>query len=173
MPTTSESRLIAAPQAEVWAAITNLEAAARWNQVWQRVEYLSSQREGVGTTFRAHTEDGLAHDFCISEWAPPEYVTFAPLPRQEPEEKRYLITLKSQSFLLEAAGDDHTSVTLSATAAGHGLRGWLIIRFLWPGYQRQGLRRALDALQALFEPPEEGEPETENPTEPDSSLRPQ
>src|SRR3972149_8923158 len=132
MPTTSESRLIAAPQAEVWAAITNLEAAARWNQVWQRVEYLSSQREGGDTTFRAHTEDGLAHDFRISEWEPPQYVAFAPLPRQEPQEKRHLLVLDSQSFRLEPAGDDHTNVTLSATAAGHGLRGWLAVPLLWP-----------------------------------------
>ncbi len=163
MPTTSESRLIAAPRAEVWAAITDLEAAARWNQVWQSVEYLSSQHEGVDTAFRAHTEDGLAHDFRISEWEPPERVAFAPL-HQEPQEKRYLITLESQSFLLEPAGEDHTNVTLSATAAGHGLRGWLFTRFIWPGYQRQGLARALDALQALFEPPEdENEPEAEGP----------
>jgi len=164
MPTTSQSRVIAAPRAEVWAAVTDLEAAARWNQAWQRVEYLSSQREGMGTTFRAHTGDGLAHDFSISEWEPPEYVTFTPLPPQEPQAKSYLITLESQSFLLEAAGDDHTNVTLSATAAGHGLRGWLITRLVWPGYQRQGLASALDALQALFEPPEgPEEPDTERP----------
>ncbi len=157
MPTTSESRLIAASPAAVWATITDLEAAARWNQAWQRVEYLSSQREGVDTAFRAHTEDGLAHDFSISEWEPPEHVTFAPLPRREPQEKRYLITLESQSFLLEPVSDDHTNVTLSATAAGHGLRGWLIARFFWPGYQRQGLARALEALAELFEPTEGSE----------------
>ncbi|GAG17330.1 unnamed protein product, partial [marine sediment metagenome] len=132
MPTTSESRLIAAPRAELWDAVTNLETAARWNQVWQRVEYLSSQREGVDTTFRAHTEDGLTHDFRISEWVPEEYVAFAPLPRQEPQDKGYLITLESQSFLLEPV-NDHTSVTLSATAAGHGLRGLLAVRLVWPG----------------------------------------
>jgi uncharacterized protein YndB with AHSA1/START domain len=158
MPSTSESRLIAAPQAEVWAAITDLESAARWNQVWQRVEYLSSQHEGVDTTFRAHTEDDLAHDFRISEWDPPEYVAFAPL-QDEPQEERYLITLESQSFLLEPIDDDHTNVTLSAAAAGHGLRGWLTARFIWPGYQRQGLARALDALQDLFEPAEGDEEE--------------
>ncbi len=161
MPTTSQSRLIAAPRAKLWAAITDLETASRWNQAWQRVEYVSSQREGVGTTFRSHTEDGRSFDFRISEWAPEEYVAFEPL-REEPEDKRYLITLKSQSFLLEATDYDHTNVTLFASAIGHGLRGWLFARFVWPGYQRQGLARALDALQALFEPtdgPEEhGEP---------------
>jgi uncharacterized protein YndB with AHSA1/START domain len=163
MPTTSESRLIAAPRADVWAAITNLEAAARWNEAWHRVEYLSHQREGVGTTFRTHTEDGQTFDFRISEWAALEYVAFEPL-REEPEEQRYLITLESQSFLLEPVGDDHTNVTLSASAAGHGLRGWLAARFLWPGYQRQGLGRALDALQALFEPPQdEDAPEEQDP----------
>ncbi len=161
MPTTSESRLIAAPRAELWAAITDLEAASRWNQAWQRVEYLSSQREGVDTTFRSHTEDDRSFDFRISEWAPEEYVAFEPL-HKEPVDKRYLITLESQSFRLEAADYDHTNVTLFASATGHGPRGWLFVRVMWPGYQRQGLARALDALQALFEPPdgpeERGEP---------------
>jgi uncharacterized protein YndB with AHSA1/START domain len=165
MPTTYESRIIAAPVADVWAAITDLESAARWNQAWQRVEYLSSQRQGVGATFRAHTQDGLAHDFRISEWAPQEYVAFAPLPHA-PEEQRYLITLESQAFLLEPA-DDRTKVTLFAAAAGHGLRGWLTARFLWPGYQRQGLRTALDALQAIFEPPQ-GEADGPAPQDPEA-----
>ncbi len=162
MPTTSESRLIAAPVAQVWAAITDLEAASRWNHMWVRVEYLSSQREGVGTEFRAHTEDGLAHDFRISEWAPLEYVAFTPMRDQAEEEMRHLITLESQSFLLRPAGDDQTHVTLLASVAAHGLRGWFAARFVWPSYQRQGLRSALDNLQALFEPegPEaEGEEE--------------
>ena len=163
MPTTSESRLIAAPRAEIWAAITDLEAASRWNQAWQRVEYLSSQREGADTTFRSHTEHGRSFDFRISEWAPEEYVAFEPL-QKEPPDKRYLFTLESQSFLLEPVDDDHTNVTWSVRATGHGLRGWLAARVIWPGYQRQGLRRALDALQALFEPPEdEDAPEEEKP----------
>ncbi len=153
MPITSESRLIAAPVDRVWAAITDLESAGRWNKAWQRVEYLSMQFDGVGATFRAHTEDGLAQDFRISKWAPQEYVEFERL-QHEPEEKGNLITVKSQAFHLEHADDDHTKVTLLATAMGHGLRGWLAARFIWPGYQSQGLGAALDALQALFEPPE-------------------
>ena len=180
MPTTYESRIIAAPVAEVWTAITDLEAAARWNGAWQRVEYLSSQREGVGATFRSHTEDGQSFDFRISEWAPLEYVAYEPM-REEPEEELYLFTLESQSFLLKPANDDHTKVTLSTSASARGvwewLRArlsrsghqkhilrrtldalqapfeWLFLRFLWPGHQRQGLGSALDNLQNLFEPP--------------------
>ncbi len=160
MPTTSESRLIAAPVAQVWAAITDLEAAHRWNGAWQRVEYLSSWREGVGTTFRSHTEDGQTFDFQISEWEPMKLVTFEPLQDESEEDKRYLITLQSQSFMLKPAGDDRTDVTLFATVKAHGLRGWLTARFVWPNYQRQGLRDALDNLQNLFEPPlDEDEPE--------------
>jgi uncharacterized protein YndB with AHSA1/START domain len=153
MPTTYESRLIAAPVADVWAAVTDIEAATRWNQAWQRVQFLSGQREGVGATFRAFTEDGLAHDFRISEWAPPELIAFAPV--REQEEGPYLITLESQSFLLRPAAEDLTDVKLFATVNGHGLRGWFAARFVWPGYQREGLRLALDNLQALFESPEE------------------
>ena len=163
MATTSESRVIAAPVADVWASITNLEEAARWNQSWQRVEYLSGWREGVGATFRAYNEDGIGHNFRISEWTPLKLIAFTPL-RDEPEEGRYLITLESQGFILRPEGDDHTDVSLFATAAGHGLRGWFTARFLWPGYQRQGLGRALDALQALFEPSsDEDEPDHEQP----------
>jgi len=165
MPTTSESRTIAAPVREVWAAITDLEAAHRWNGAWQRVEYLSYQREGVGTEFRAHTEDGLAHDFRISEWAPMEYISFAPVRNEdEDKENRYMLTLESQAFLLRPANDDHTDVTLFATVASHGPRGWFAARFVWPGYQRQGLRSALDALQALFEP----QPDEDGQTDADS-----
>ena len=159
MPTTSKTLTIAAPVREVWAAITDLEAANRWNAAWQRVEYLSSQREGVGTPFRAHTEDGLAHDFQISEWAPMEYIAFVPVRNEyEDKEKSYMLTLESQAFLLRPANEDLTDVTLFATVASHGLRGWFAARIVWPSYQRQGLRSALDALQALLEPqPDEDE----------------
>ena len=159
MPTTYESRTIAAPVGSVWAAIADLEGAARWNHAWRRVEYLSDQREGEGTAFRAHTEDGLAHDFTISAWVPLQQIAFAPVPDET--ERRYMITLESQAFHLQPDGEDRTNVSLAATAAGHGLRGWLLARFVWPSYQRQGLRSALDALQALFEPPEEGSEDTE------------
>ena len=157
MPTTYEARTIAAPVGSVWAAVAYLEAATRWNHAWRRVEYLSDQREGEGTAFRAHTEDGLAHDFTISAWVPLERIAFTPV--RDESEGRYMITLESQAFHLRPDGDDRTRVSLSATAAGHGPRGWLLARLVWPSYQRQGLRSALDALQDLFEPREDDEGE--------------
>jgi len=157
MPTTYEARTIAAPVGDVWAAVADLEAATRWNHAWRRVEYLSDQREGEGTAFRAHTEDGLAHDFTISAWVPLERIAFTPV--RDESEGRYMITLESQAFHLRPDGDDRTRVSLSATAAGHGPRGWLLARLVWPSYQRQGLRSALDALQDLFEPREDDEGE--------------
>ena len=167
MPTTYESRRIAAPVGSVWAAIADLETAARWNRAWRRVEYLSDQREGEGTAFRAHTEDGLAHDFTVSAWVPLQQIAFAPVPDET--EKRYMITLESQAFHLRPDGEERTHVNLFATAAGHGPRGWLLARFVWPSYQRQGLRSALDALQALFEPPEEGSEDAPNSSEDQAS----
>src|SRR3989304_4308275 len=103
MPTTYESRRIAAPVASVWAAIADLEAASRWNRAWRRVEYLSDQREGEGTAFRAHTEDGLAHDFLISAWVPLERIAFAPV--RDESEKRYMITLESPAFHLRPGAE--------------------------------------------------------------------
>jgi hypothetical protein len=154
MPYTSESRVIAAAPADIWSAITDLERAARWNRNWQRVEYLGTRREGVDVSFRAHTEDGLAHEFRISEWTQEELVTFVPV-RDDAAEPRYMITLVAQTFRLRSLDEERTDVILSAEAAGHGLRGWLAARFVWPAYQRQGLRSALDSLQALFEPLED------------------
>ena len=168
MPTTYESRTIAASVGSVWAAIADLEAAASWNHAWRRVEYLSDQREGEGTAFRAHTEDGLAHDFLISAWVPLQQIAFAPVPDEA--EKRYMITLESQAFHLRPDGEERTHVNLFATAAGHGPRGWLLARFVWPSHQRQGLRSALDALQALFEPPEEGSEDAPNSSEGEASA---
>ncbi len=150
MPTTSESRIIDAAQDDVWAALADIENAGRWNTAWQRIELTSSQRQGPGATFRAHTEDGASFDFQITHWAPPDYIAFSPLVQEDATP--YLITLESQAFLLRPAPDGRTNVQLSASARSHSIRGWFLARFFWPGYQKHGLRRALDALQSLFEP---------------------
>jgi len=162
MPATSESLTIPAPVAEVWRAVTNLEQAGRWNGAWERVEYLSEQREGEGATFRAYSEDGLGHNFRISDWAPEEYVAFAPADDDEEDPPAYLINLESQAFRLRRVGDGETDVTLIASVTTNGIRGWIAGRFVWPSYQRQGLRSALEALRSLFEP-EEDEDEDERP----------
>ena len=161
MPTTSVSRIVAAPQEEVWAALADIANAGRWNTAWPRIEITSSQSQGAGTTFRAHTADGHAFDFQITDWAPPEYIAFAPVHGEDTE--RYILTLESHAFLLRPAGDDRTHVELIASASAHGIRGRLIGLFLWSGHQKHGLNTALDGLQALFEPPErdDSEPEAE------------
>ena len=152
MPTASESRTIGAPQDEVWAALADIENAGRWNTAWQRIELTSPQPRpvGAGTTFRAHTEDGGSFDFQITHWAPPEFISFSPIHSED--EELYAITLESHSFHLRLVAEDATHVELIAHASVHGIRGRFIGLFLWRGYQKQGLRRALDALQSLFEP---------------------
>ncbi len=153
MPTTSVSRVIAAPQQEVWAALADIANAGRWNSAWTRIEFLSIQQEGIGTSFRAHIDDGHAFDFEITQWTSPEYISFAPI-RQDDSE-RYAINLESHAFRLRPADDHHTHVEVIASASTRGIRGRLISLFLWRGYQRHGLYSALDALQTIFEPPEE------------------
>jgi uncharacterized protein YndB with AHSA1/START domain len=156
VPSTSESLVIPAPAAEVWRAVTDLVNANRWNQAWQRVEYLSEQREGVDTAFRAYNDEGIGHNFRISEWVPEEYVAFVPV-KDDPDEERYLITMESQAFRLRPVEDEATDVILIANVSGRGLRGWFAARFVWPAYQRTGLRAALEHLHHLFAPPEEDE----------------
>ena len=164
MPTVSVSRTITASPQAVWAALADIEHAGRWNAAWTRIEFTSAQRHGAGTSFRAVTSDSDAFEFEVTHWAPPEYIAFAPIRGED--EDTYAVTLESHSFLLRPSGDSATSVELIAVASAHGLRGRLIGLFLWPGHQRHGLNMALDALQALFEPEEEG---VERDQEPEAS----
>jgi uncharacterized protein YndB with AHSA1/START domain len=158
MPTVGVRRIIAAPQQEVWDALADIENAGRWNQAWQDIEFLSRQRQGVGTAFRAQTEGGQSAEFEVVAWEPPEYIAFAP--RQTPEGEEppagYLITLEAQAFHLRPREEGRTEVSLLARADSHGLRGWLVGRLFWPGFQKQGMRKALAAVAALFEPEPEG-----------------
>ncbi len=166
MPTTSVVRTIAAPQAQVWAALADIQNAGRWNTAWAGIEITSPQEHGAGTTFRARTGDGHAFDFQVTDWEPPHYIAFAPV---RDASERYAITLESHAFQLRPADDDRTRVELIASASAHGLRGHLVGLFFWAGYQKHGLNSALDGLQALFEPeqPEDSGPEPETPSSTD------
>ncbi len=152
MPIATVSRTIAAPQAQVWATLSDIENARRWNASWSRIEFTSEETSGDGATFRAHTDDGDTFDFAVTGWAPPEYIAFSPV-RDETEE--YLITLESHAFHLQAVDDDKTRVDLTARASTRGIRGRFIALFFWPGYQRRGLNLALDAIETLLQPEQE------------------
>ncbi len=149
MPTASAFRLIAAPQARVWAALADIANAGHWNSHWQRIEITSGRQEGAGTTFRAHTDQGDAFDFRVTRWSPPDCIAFAPL---RDDDERYELTLDSHTFFLYPAAEGHTRVELVAAATSRGIRGRLLGIFLWPGHQKRGLNAALDALQAFLEP---------------------
>jgi uncharacterized protein YndB with AHSA1/START domain len=148
--------MIAAAPQEVWGVLADVENARRWNSAWTRIEITSSQRHGLGTMFTAHTEGGENYAFEITEWFPPEAIAFSPV-RDEGES--YGVMLDSQMFQLSPAAEDGTLVKLTARATGYGLRGHVVARLFWPGYQRQGLQLALDALQAVFDPAIEEEEE--------------
>ena len=148
MSSVTASRVIAAPQQAVWAALADIAHATRWNNAWPRVEITSTQTHGAGTTFRAHTETGDAYDFVVTEWTVPECITFTPV-REDGE--RYSITLESQTFRLRPLSEETTLVELTARATARGPRGHFAARFFWPGYQRHGLDGALESLAGLFE----------------------
>lgn len=158
MPAVSESRVVAAAPEDVWKTLSDVENAGLWNKAWTRIEILSPQHHGLGTAFRAHMEGGDSFDFEISEWVPPNAIAFSPV---RGDDESYGIVLDSQTFQLTAVGDGGTSVKLTARATAHGFRGHLAARFLWPGYQKQGLRLALDAIQDVFELPADNETDAE------------
>ena len=157
MASVTESRVIAAPPEEVWEVLADVENARRWNRAWTQIEITSSQRHGLGTTFKATTESGDVFAFEITEWSPPGLLAFSPT---RDDQESYGIVLDSHVFELKPVEETATLARLTAKATAHGLRGHVVARLFWPGYQRHGLEQALDALQAVFEP-EAFEPEEE------------
>jgi uncharacterized protein YndB with AHSA1/START domain len=155
MPSTSVSRVIAAPREQVWSVLSDLANARRWNSAWTSIEFVSGQTHGPDTRFRARTAEGESYEFVITAWVVPEYIEFTPV-RDETE--RYSITLEAQAFRLEPEGEDATQVELIARASTHGLRGWLLGLAFWRGHQKQGLNTALERLQAALEPERSDEP---------------
>ena len=147
MPSTSASRAIGAPRDQVWAVLSDIANARRWNSAWSRIEFSSKQTHGPETRFRAHTEDGDTFEFVVSAWAAPEYIEFSPV-REIAES--YGIMLESQSFLLKPVSESATRAELTARASTHGFKGWLMGLLFWRGYQKQGLNVALETLDSVF-----------------------
>lgn len=158
MPKVSVSRVIPARQGELWATVSDIQNARRWNTAWTRIEITTEQTHGPGTRFRAHTEGGETFDFEVTSWVAPEFIAFSPI---RDERERYGITLESHAFRLQAVGEEETLVELIAHATAHGVRGRFTALFFWPGYQKEGLNLALDSLEALFTPRQEGNPKSE------------
>jgi len=154
--------VISAPQDQVWAVLSDIANARRWNSAWSRIEFTSKQTHGPETRFRAQTEDGNAYEFVVSAWVAPEYIEFSPV-RDATE--RYGIMLESHAFRLGPECDGATRVDLIARSSTHGPRGWLMGLVFWRGYQKQGLVHALETLSSVFEENEPDErPEEAAPT---------
>lgn len=149
MPSVTVSRIIAAPREEVWAVLSDIPNARRWNAAWSGIDITSPQTHGAGATFRATTTDGQSFDFAVTDWVEPQYISFSPIRR---ESERYPITLECHAFRLLDTEDGRTEVELTAQASVHGIRGRFIAFLFWRGHQTQGLEQALDSIQALFEP---------------------
>jgi uncharacterized protein YndB with AHSA1/START domain len=152
--------VIGAPRGQVWAVLSDIANARRWNPAWSRIEFSSKQTHGPETRFRAHTKDGNAFEFVVSAWAAPEYIEFSPV-REEAES--YAIMLESQSFRLEPVGESATRAELTAQASTHGIKGWLMGLLFWRGYQKQGLNVALETLDSVFPADEAGEQDEDAP----------
>jgi|FLYL01.1.fsa_nt_gi uncharacterized protein YndB with AHSA1/START domain len=151
MPVVQVSRRIAAPPPDIWRVLSDIENASRWNERWTQVEITSPQRHGEGTTFRARLDDETVFEFEVTGWDPGRLIAFAPI---RDDDEGYAISLQAHVFEIEDAGDGASEVRLTAIASTRGLKGAILGRFLWPGYQKHGMEQALASLAALFEPEE-------------------
>ena len=162
MPNANVSRVIRAPQEDVWALLADVTQARRWNKYWTAIEFVSSQTHGAGTRFVAKTEGGDRFTFDICEWDAPQRIAFCPV--REPGE-RYGIALDSHIFEVRPISGDESEVTITASASASGFRGRLVAMFFWAGHQRDGLNAAMDALQGIFQPElfadDEAQPQTQ------------
>ena len=71
----SKSKIIKAPIHEVWAVISNLELIGELTPACTKIELLSEQKKGIGTTTRWHSKvhpDDPAIEEII-DWQPLEY----------------------------------------------------------------------------------------------------
>jgi uncharacterized protein YndB with AHSA1/START domain len=152
------SRLINAPRDQVWAVLSDIAKARRWNAAWSRIDFASNQTHGLGTRFRAETADGQTFEFEVTNWVAPEYIEFSPV---RDASERYGIMLEAQAFHLAPEGEEATRVELMARASTHGIKGIVVGLFLWRGYQKQGLESALETLASVFEPEGREDPEGE------------
>jgi uncharacterized protein YndB with AHSA1/START domain len=159
MPATSVSRVINAPRDQLWATLSDIANARRWNSAWSQIEFTSNQTHGPGTRFRTRTAEGETFEFEVTAWVAPEYIEFSPV---RDESERYNVIMEAQAFHLTSQGDAATAVELIARASTHGIKGWVIGLLFWSGYQKPGLNHALERLASIFEPEElekaEGEP---------------
>jgi uncharacterized protein YndB with AHSA1/START domain len=166
MPTTKASRVIRVRQSDVWALLSDVEHANRWNRAWSSIEFTSALTHGVGTRFRARMAGGdEAYEFEICDWIAPERIAFCPI--RSPFE-RYSITLDSHVFEVRSVSEEESEVSITAHASASGLRGRFVALFFWATHQEDGLNLALDSIQAVFEPePADG---TELKLEPESPV---
>jgi uncharacterized protein YndB with AHSA1/START domain len=144
---------IPATPEKVWAVVSDVANAQRWNKAWERIELLTATAQGKGTKFRAYAGggdegDSQAFDFEVTEWLAPEHIVFTPL--REPQEQQYQITLDWHAFRLVPVNGENTRVELTAHATSRGIRGRVAGVFFWPGHQRAGLEDALKTLGAVF-----------------------
>lgn len=150
----------------MWALLSDIANANRWNQAWTGVEFTSNQTHGAGTRFLAHTEGGDSYEFEITTWSAPDHLEIRPL--RDPQEPRYPVMLESHEFRLTSDdGNESTILELRANAAAHGIRGRVIAALIWPGHQRAGLGTALEMIAGAFAPEEDkASTEPESPSDP-------
>jgi uncharacterized protein YndB with AHSA1/START domain len=149
MASVTVSLVIPAPRDEVWAVISDVANARRWNASWTRIEIITEQTQGKGTRFRTHNREADdTFEFEISDWTAPEYIAFAPV--RDPEERRYDISLDWHAFRLTPEEGGKTRVDLTASATTRGIRGRFVGMVFWPGHQRAGLTQALRSLGEVF-----------------------
>jgi len=144
VPTSSRTRTLGAPPAEVWRTVGDVNQLPRWWPLARRVEAV----QGDEFTQVLRTENGrdVRADFVVAEREPERVLRIEQQVEGTPFEG--LLRSATTELRLQPAGATATTMTITITRRLRGLArfGGVIMR---RGTNRQ-LDEALDALAAIY-----------------------
>ena len=144
MPRVRRSRVIDAPQGEIWRLVSDPGQLPRWWPRVVRVEGISGSGDRFTEVLRTDSGRDLRADFTVQERDKPSLWRFA----QEIGDDPFSKVLSRSETLVELSGDgDRTNVSIEIDRR---LRGMARLGgFLFRGATRRHIEEALDNLEEI------------------------
>lgn len=144
MTTISVTRNVAATQEAVFDTVAHIENFAKAVPDIMTVEFLSTQKSGVGTRVRETrrtSKGGASTDMEVTLYEPHERVEYF---------SDSAGSLWEISFAVDPKGSESVDLTMTMTAKPQGFLAKLLIRFI-KGMIRDGIEKDLNSAQSYCE----------------------